>query len=116
MVCVLACFVCQLDTSWNYHRERSFSWGSASMRSNCEAFSQLVIKGGGPLVGGTIPGLVLLGSIREQAEQARESKPVRNISPWPLHQLLLPDLLEFQSLSRPPSPAKRTQHQGVSSF
>jgi hypothetical protein len=26
------------------------------MRSSCGAFSQLVIKGGGPLVGGTIPG------------------------------------------------------------
>jgi hypothetical protein len=47
-------------------------------------------------VGGAIPGLVVLGSIRKQAEQARESKPVRNISPWPLHQLLLPDLLKFQ--------------------
>jgi hypothetical protein len=29
--------------------------------------------------------------------QARRSKPVRNIPPWPLHQLLLPALLEFQS-------------------
>ena len=38
-----------------------------------------------------------LGSIREQAEQARGSKPVKNIPPWPLHQLLLSDLLEFQS-------------------
>ena len=94
---VLAGFVCQLDTGWSYHRERSFSWGSASMRSSCGAFSQLVIKWGGPLMGGTTFGLVLLGSIREQAEQARESKPVRNILPWPLHQLLLPDLLEFQS-------------------
>ena len=69
------------------------------MRSSCGSFSQLVIKVGGPLVGGTIPGLVALGSIREQAEQARGSKPVSNILPaWPLHQLLLPDLLEFQSL------------------
>jgi hypothetical protein len=51
------------------------------MRSNCKAFSQLVIKGEGPLVGGTISGLVVLGSIREQAEQARESKPVKNIPP-----------------------------------
>jgi hypothetical protein len=34
---------------------------------------------------------------RKQAEQARGSKPVRNIPPWPLHQLLLPNLLEFQS-------------------
>jgi len=62
------------------------------MRSSCKAFFQLVIKGGGLLVRGTIPGLVVLGSIREQAEQARGSKPVSNIPPWPLHQLLLPDL------------------------
>jgi hypothetical protein len=67
------------------------------MRSSCRAFSQLVIKGGGPLVGSAIPGLVVLGSIRKQTEQARGSKPVSNIPPWPLHQLLLPDLLEFQS-------------------
>ena len=67
------------------------------MRYNCKAFSQLVIKGERPLVGGTIYGLLVLGSIREQAEQARGSKPVKNIPPWPLYQLLLPDLLEFQS-------------------
>jgi hypothetical protein len=69
------------------------------MRSSCKAFSQLVIKGrrAQPIVGDAIPGLVVLGSIREQAEQARGSKPVKNIPPWPLHQLLLPDLLEFQS-------------------
>ena len=67
------------------------------MRSNCKAFSQLVIKGERPHVGGTISGLVVLGSIREQAEQARGSKPVSSNSSWPLHQLLLPDLLEFQS-------------------
>jgi hypothetical protein len=67
------------------------------MRSSCKASSQLVIKGERPLVGGTISGLVVLGFIREQAEQARGSKPVKNIPPWPLHQLLLPDLLEFQS-------------------
>jgi hypothetical protein len=40
------------------------------MRSNCKAFSQLVIKWERPLVGGTISGLVVLGSITEQAEQA----------------------------------------------
>jgi hypothetical protein len=67
------------------------------MRSNCKAFSQLVIKWERPLVGGTIYGLVVLGSIREQAEQARGGKPVKNIPPWPLNQLLLPDLLEFQT-------------------
>jgi hypothetical protein len=48
-------------------------------------------------VGGTISGLVVLGSIRKQDEQASGGKPVKNILPWPLHQLLLPDLLEFQS-------------------
>ena len=48
-------------------------------------------------MGGSTFGLVFLGSIKEQAEQARGSKPVRNIPPWPLHQLLLPELLEFQS-------------------
>jgi hypothetical protein len=67
------------------------------MRSNCKAFSQLVFKGERPLVGGTISGLIVLGSIREQAKQARGGKPVKNIPPWPLHQLLLLDLLEFQS-------------------
>jgi hypothetical protein len=60
------------------------------MRSSCMALSQLVRKGERPLVGGAISGLVVLGSIREQAEQARGSKPVRNIPPWPLHQLLPP--------------------------
>jgi hypothetical protein len=34
--------------------------GNASMRSNCKAFSQLVIKGKRPLVGGSISELVVL--------------------------------------------------------
>jgi hypothetical protein len=51
------------------------------MRSNCKAFSQLVFKGERPLVGGTVSGLLVLGSIREQAEQARLGKPVKNIPP-----------------------------------
>jgi hypothetical protein len=51
------------------------------MRSNCKASSQLVIKGERPLVAGTISGLVVLGFIRKQAEQARRSKPVKNIPP-----------------------------------
>jgi hypothetical protein len=62
------------------------------MRSSCGAFSQLVINGEGPLVGETIPGLVVLGSIRKQAEQARCNKPVSNIPSWPLYQLLFPYL------------------------
>jgi hypothetical protein len=67
------------------------------MKSRYGVFSQLVIKEERPLVGGAIPGLGVLGSITKQAEQARGSKPVSNIPPWPLHQLLLPDLPEFQS-------------------
>ena len=63
---VLAGFVCQLDTSWSYHRERSFGWENAYMRSSRKA---LVIKVGGPIVGGAIPGLVILGFIRKQARQ-----------------------------------------------
>jgi len=38
---VPAGYVCQLDTSWSYHRERSLPWGNASMRSSFKAFSQL---------------------------------------------------------------------------
>jgi hypothetical protein len=45
------------------------------MRSNSKAFSQLVIKGERPLVGGAISGLVVLGSIREQAKQASKEHP-----------------------------------------
>ena len=89
--------LCQLDTGWSYHRERSFSWGSASRRSSCKAFSQLVMGGGRPPCGWCHFWAGSLGSVREQAEQAGGSKPVKNIPPWPLHQLLLPDLLEFQS-------------------
>jgi hypothetical protein len=73
---VLAGFLCHLDTGWSYYRERSFSWGNASMRSSCKAFSQLVIKWGGSLVGGAISGLVVLGSIRKQAEQASKEHPM----------------------------------------
>jgi hypothetical protein len=44
------------------------------MRSSGKAFSQLVINGGEPSPQwmGPIPGLVVLGSIRKQAEQAME--------------------------------------------
>jgi hypothetical protein len=64
------------------------------VRSSCKVFSQLVIQGRrGPIVSDAIPGLVVLDSIRKQAEQGRGSEPVSNIPPWPLHQLLLPDFL-----------------------
>ena len=91
---VLAGFV----STWHkLELSQSFSWENASMRSSCKALYQLVIKKGGPLVGGVISGLVVLSFIRKQAEQTRRRKPVSNIPPWPLYQLLLPDLFEFQS-------------------
>jgi hypothetical protein len=40
------------------------------MKYNYKAFSQLVTKEERPLVGETFSGLVVLGSIRDQAEQA----------------------------------------------
>jgi hypothetical protein len=46
------------------------------MSSNCKAFSQLVIKGERPLVGGTISELVIL-----VLQESRLSKPVKNIPP-----------------------------------
>ena len=42
------------------------------------------------MVGGAIPGLVVLGSIKKQSEQTMGSKQVSSIPPWPLHQLLPP--------------------------
>jgi hypothetical protein len=41
------------------------------------------------IMGGFIPALVVLASIRKQAEQATRSKPVSSIPPLPLHQLRL---------------------------
>jgi hypothetical protein len=82
-------------TQLELSQRKELSWGNASTRSSYKAFSQLVIKEGGPLMGEAISGLVVLDSIREQAEQARGSKPVSNIPPWPLHQILLPGLLKF---------------------
>jgi hypothetical protein len=42
------------------------------------------------MVGGTVPGLMLLGSIRRQVEQAMGNKPGSIISLWALHQLQPP--------------------------
>jgi hypothetical protein len=70
---VLARFVSTWH-SWSYHRERSFRWGNASMRSSSGAFLQLVIKGERPLVGGTISGLAVLGSIRQLSKPGEASQ------------------------------------------
>jgi hypothetical protein len=39
-------------------------------------------------MGGDISGLMVLGSIIKQTEQAMRSKPVSSTPPWSLHQLL----------------------------
>jgi hypothetical protein len=66
------------------------------MRSSCKGIFSISDQGGKAPCGWHHLWAGSLGSIREQAEQARRSKPVRNIPPWPLHQLLPSDLLEFQ--------------------
>lgn len=43
-----------------------------------------------PTVGGANPRLMVLGAIRNQAEQTRRSKPVRSMLLWSLLQFLLP--------------------------
>ena len=93
VTCFYKCFIIVLASlvstwhSWSYHRERSFSWGNVSMRSSCGAFSQLVVKGFRPLVGGIISGLVVLVLLREQAEQASKEHPsmasASAAAPWP---------------------------------
>ena len=39
-------------------------------------------------MGGPIPRLVVLGSIRKQVEQAIRNNSVSSTPPWPLHQLV----------------------------
>jgi hypothetical protein len=70
---VLAGFVCQLDTSWSYHRERSLPWGNASMRFSCKAFSQFVINGGRAHCGWCHPWAGGLGFYKK-ASWARQGK------------------------------------------
>ena len=41
-----------------------------------------------PIVGGGIPGLMVLGPIKRQTEWTMRSKAINNTSPWTLHQFL----------------------------
>jgi hypothetical protein len=58
---------------------KELSWGNVSTRSSCKTFSQL--GRAQPIVGGAIPGLVVLGSIIKQAEQASVNKPASKQHP-----------------------------------
>ena len=53
------------------------------------------------MVSSVIPGLVVLGSIRKQAEQVMGSKPVSNptTTSWLLYQVLPQDPVLFEFLS-----------------
>lgn len=42
------------------------------------------------IMGGSITGLVAMGSIRKKVEQAMRIKPPNSFHPWPPHQLLTP--------------------------
>ena len=58
------------------------------MRSSCKAFFSIsghCGSGEQPLVGGTISGQVVLGSMRKQSKQVMRSKPVGSAPLWPLH-------------------------------
>jgi hypothetical protein len=52
------------------------------------------------VVGGVIPGLVVLGPVRKQGEQIMRNKPVSSTLPWPLHQLLPPGSCLLGSVSQ----------------
>jgi hypothetical protein len=43
-------------------------------------------------VSGSISGLVVLGLVRKQAEQAMAIRSVSSIPLWPVHLVLLPDI------------------------
>ena len=43
-----------------------------------------MIKGGGPIVGGAIPGLAVLSSIREQTEKAIKKYPLMALALAPV--------------------------------
>jgi hypothetical protein len=82
---VLAGFVCQLELELSQRKE------PPSRKCLCEiqlqgnfSISDQRVRAQ-PIVAGAIPGLMGLVSIRKQAEQARESKPVSNIPSWPLY-------------------------------
>lgn len=42
----------------------------------------------GPIIGGAIPGQVVLGAITKQAEHAMKGEPVSSVPPWLLLELL----------------------------
>ena len=71
---VLAGFMCQLDTDWGYHRERSFSWGKYLHEIQLWCIFSISDQGGKAPCGWDHIWDGSLGSIREQAEQGEASQ------------------------------------------
>lgn len=64
-------------------------WDSAVDRQACSALIISDWEGRTlPIVGGDNPGLVILGFLRKQAEQAVRNKPIISTLLWSMHQLL----------------------------
>ena len=82
--------------SFSYHRTKELQLRKCLHEIQLWGIFSISDQEGRALVGGDTPGLVVIGSIRKPVKQARGTKPVSNIPPWLLHQLLLADLLEFQ--------------------
>lgn len=66
-------------------------WGNVSITSSCRAFLFSDWCGRDQsIVDGSAPGQAVLSSTRTQGEQARGSKPISCVPPWPLRLLLPP--------------------------
>jgi hypothetical protein len=73
-------------------REEGASVEEISVRCSCKALSSISDQWGKTqdIVGGAIPGLVVLGSISKKAEQAMGGKLGSSTPLWSLHQFLPP--------------------------
>jgi hypothetical protein len=97
--------LCQFDTSWNHLNKGNLNWENISIKPSCRDFSQLGIDWGGPspLWVGPFPGLVVLGSIRKQAEQASKQHSSMVSASAPASRFLpclssCPDILQLWSM------------------
>lgn len=73
-----------------YMKWENLNWENCFVRYSHRSFLSAWWRRAQPIKGGTIPGLLALSSIRKQAKQAKNNKPVSSTTPWPLYQLLHP--------------------------
>ena len=91
---VLAGFV--LSTWLGLSQRKELQLGKCLHESCCGAFSQLVIKWGGPSSRWCHPWSGGLGFNKKGSWASHGSKPVSTAPPWPLHQRLLPNPFDLQ--------------------